>query len=687
MFAFDQPAALDPDKYERHKAKMAARSRAMSQAGREIGDLPPIEQPKRRASCAKSLRRFCEHYLGDQFRLRWAPFHRDVIAKLEAAIQRGGSTAYALPRGSGKTTLAKAASIWAVVYGYRRYPLIVAATAKDAAKILRSIKKTIETSPNLAADFPELCYPIQALRGINQKAAGQLYKNEPTGLQWRADAITFARIPGSLSSESTIETIGITGAIRGRNHTLSTGEIIRPDLVLIDDPQTRKSARSAAQTQARLDTIQSDILGSAGPDTSLAAVCCCTVIYPNDLSDQLLDRAKFPQWQGVKAGLVNRLPDNADLVDQYAAILRAELVTGRENHEGATRFYRRHRRALELDIVATWPDRFIHGREVSAIQYALNLYLADPIGFWAEYQNDPHAAAPTTTTAPRETILEAVNTLPRAEPPEAAAIVTAFIDCHLRALYWAVAAWLPDLTGFVLDYGTWPDQRRGYFTLANCPRTIGQAYPNRPEPAQLTAAIDDLAGQLLTRTYTTAQGLELSIDTCLVDTGWNYDAVQEAARRTPHRPRLLPSKGVPVGPARRPISEWSRQPGDKIGAGWIHSRPARRQARILQFDANYWKANLHRALNRAPGDPGSVSLFRPAAGHGHELLADHLTAETAIETFGQGRTVYVFSAKPDRPDNHWLDCLTGAMVAASFRGGAVAAKPTTPRKKVGYLEL
>jgi hypothetical protein len=52
----------------------------------------------------------------------------------------------------------------------------------------------------------------------------------------------------------------------------------------------------------------------------------------------------------------------------------------------------------------------------------------------------------------------------------------------------------------------------------------------------------------------------------------------------------------------------------------------------------------------------------------HRLLADHLTAEYRIRTEGRGRTVDERKLRPERPDNHWLDCLVGAAVAASVEG-------------------
>src|SRR5262245_52159128 len=73
---------------------------------REIGPLPKVRNPKRKAAAKASLRVFLETYLARRFPLAWSSFHRDLISVLETCILRGGQHAYALPRGSGKTSIA-----------------------------------------------------------------------------------------------------------------------------------------------------------------------------------------------------------------------------------------------------------------------------------------------------------------------------------------------------------------------------------------------------------------------------------------------------------------------------------------------------------------------------------------------------------------------------------------------------
>jgi hypothetical protein len=43
-----------------------------------------------------------------------------------------------------------------------------------------------------------------------------------------------------------------------------------------------------------------------------------------------------------------------------------------------------------------------------------------------------------------------------------------------------------------------------------------------------------------------------------------------------------------------------------------------------------------------------------------------------VKTEGRGRTVDEWKIRPQRFDNHWLDCLAGCAVAASMQGSALA---------------
>jgi hypothetical protein len=72
------------------------------------------------------------------------------------------------------------------------------------------------------------------------------------------------------------------------------------------------------------------------------------------------------------------------------------------------------------------------------------------------------------------------------------------------------------------------------------------------------------------------------------------------------------------------------------------------------------------------------------------LIADHITAEAPIQTVGRGRKVDEWKLRGPGRDNHWLDCIVGAAVAASMNGSALAGvtdeQPKQKRRKITIAE-
>jgi len=461
--------------YDAHRERSRQRNMAMSVSGRNIGDLPEIENPERKTRAENDFRFFCEQYLPQTFHLPWSDDHLKVVAKIEQAVLEGGLFAMAMPRGSGKTSLSEIACLWSLIYGHREFVALIGADEEHAANMLDSIKVELESNDLLLADFPEVCFPIQALEGIHQRAGGQLYQGEQTHIGWTAKEIVLPTIPDSPASGAIMRVAGITGRIRGMKHKRVDGSSIRPALVLIDDPQTDESARSPSQCAARERILAGAILGLAGPGRKIAGLMTLTVVRPDDLADRLLDRDKHPQWQGERTKMVYEWPSNEALWSKYAQLWREGMAADRGITD-ATEFYRANREAMDEGADVAWPQRH-HPDELSAIQHAMNLKLdRGEAAFWAEYQNEPlpeDKADADLLTA--EQIAAKTNGMKAGEIPLAASHVTMFIDVQAKALFWLVAAWESDFTGYVIDYGTEPDQKTPYFTLRDVRRTLASA--------------------------------------------------------------------------------------------------------------------------------------------------------------------------------------------------------------------
>ena len=65
-------------------------------------------------------------------------------------------------------------------------------------------------------------------------------------------------------------------------------------------------------------------------------------------------------------------------------------------------------------------------------------------------------------------------------------------------------------------------------------------------------------------------------------------------------------------------------------------------------------------------------------------MAEQLTAEYFVKTVGRGRTVNEWKLRPERNDNHWLDCLAGCAVCGSMLGATMPefGAATTRKKQI-----
>ncbi len=841
-----------PLSYEEQKARKAERAAEAVRSAQDIGEIPTVVNPDRKAQAIASFRGFCETYFAEVFYLQWSDDHLRVIEKIEKAVRTGGLFAMAMPRGSGKalaldtplvtasgwttmgdvkvgdtlfdeqgrmcrvthatevmhdhpcyrvrisdgeeivcdaehlwtvndrysrknpltltteymanrvyisnkryrvprvnplqgcdenlqfdlkaltaeryivsitptesvpvrciqvdspshlylagrkmvpthnTVLCQTAVLWAALIGASPFICLVAASAERARDLLENIKIWLETNPLLHEDFPEVTYPIRCLERITNRQKGQKYQGVPTRIDWSSDRVVLPVIEGSLSSGIVISSSGMKGSdIRGQNYARADGQVVRPQLVLVDDPQTTESAWSPSQSQRREAILAGDVLGMAGPGKKIAGLMACTVIRPGDMADNILDRDKHPEWQGERTKMVYAFPapETDKLWAQYAEI-RADSLRNDGDGSLATEFYRHNREAMDTGSIVAWPERF-NEDELSALQHAMNLRLRDEAAFFAEYQNEPIVEAIGEEMLGANAIAAKTNGHPRNVIPQVCNHLTMFIDVQQKVLFWMLCGWEDNFTGYIVDYGTWPEQKRAYYTLRDIRSTISRAAPGAGLEGQIYAGLDILTAEKLAATYHRDDGAEMRIDRCLIDANWGQstDVVYQFCRQSQHAGLLLPSHGRYVGASSIPFSEYKRKRGDRVGLHWrIPNTVGKRQVRHALIDTNYWKTFVHARLSVSMGDPGCLSLF----GHddkSHRLIADHLTAEYRVKSQAQGRTVDEWKLRATRPDNHWLDCLVGCAVAASIQGVSlpgVESRTVRSRQRVKLSDL
>jgi phage terminase large subunit GpA-like protein len=474
-------------------------------------------------------------------------------------------------------------------------------------------------------------------------------------------------VGGSQASGAILRAAGLTARLRGMAYTRPDGRKARPDLVVVDDPQTDESAHSDGQCEMRERILAGAILGLSGPGKKISGIMPCTVIREGDLASRMLDRKQHPEWHGERTKLVYQFPANGELWAKYAEA-RADGLRAGDRGAAATEFYRTNRAAMDEGAVVAWAERH-NADELSALQHAMNLKLQDERAFHAEYQNEPLPPAGAVDLTV-EDVMARLNRHGRRVVPSGCTRVTAFVDVQQSLLYYAVCAWHEDFRGHVVDYGAYPDQRRAYWRLRDASPALGDVHPGGVE-AQVHAGLAALAEALAGGGLRSDAGGVLRAEKVLIDANWGQstEVVYRFCRMSPHGALLTPSHGKYIGAAGNPMADWPyrKDSGEVRGLNWIQPPAKPGRVRHVLYDTNWWKDFLVGRLSAPLGGPGALMLWGDGPQQ-HRLAAEHVCSEYRVRTAGRGREVNEWKLRPDRPDNHLLDCLVGCCVAASMLG-------------------
>ena len=109
--------------------------------------------------------------------------------------------------------------------------------------------------------------------------------------------------------------------------------------------------------------------------------------------------------------------------------------------------------------------------------------------------------------------------------------------------------------------------------------------------------------------------------------------------------------------------------------------------RAIEIIGRRWTGAILRAL--IAGRTRFNDIAKTVPGLSDRLLAEHLTSEYRVQTEGRGRTVDEWKLRLAGSDNHWLDCLVGAAVAASMQGAVLFGTDAKPvaRQRVRLSNL
>jgi hypothetical protein len=583
---------------------------------------------------------------------------------------------------------------------------MIGATSEKAIGLLGSIKVWMRYNKEWVADFPEISRGVVELNGRGNAAASQLQNSESTLISWQKDSITMPTVmpppnfpyadygldsmpEWAVTSGLMIGTSGLTGdGIRGSVVTTRTGDELRPDLVLADDPQTDQSAKSPTQNQSRYDLMTGAVLGMAGPDKRLSMLMPCTQIKQGDMVSGVLDRKRNPLFRGQTTSILTEMPANMDLWEEYFKHYQWCALQEPPNFDLSNKFYLDNREAMDEGCRATWPERFFDG-EVSGIQHAMNLYVRDPKTFWSEYMNQPRDEEGDLVFLSPDEICKKQSEYARYEVPLEVQKVTAFVDVQKELLFYAVVGWGMNFDGYVLDYGTFPSQHRLTFEKRELPKMLSEKYPNATEDGRIYAALKDFLGVLANlQLKRQTDGKLMEIDFIGIDRGYKPSTVKKFVRDM-RISKLVPMFGGKWTGTERPINhpdnikKWTSG-GRRLGQDW-RVGDAHQGVQSLEHNPNFWKTRVQEALSVPVGDPGSICLFKDEP-FKHQLMAMHLTSSNRTQVESKHGVFDVWKLKPGHKDDDFFDCMVGNFILANYAGlsitGVTGEEHRATRKKV-----
>lgn len=685
---------------DRTASERKARQRERDSAF-EIGE---VEDPSRRESCRYDLVKFGTTYCGSM--LNHAPSDlmvRGFILPIQNTILYGGMHVVQQPRGIGKTTWMKIAMVWAAVYAHKRFIMTVSATRDFAKAINEQILGIFESSDMLMRDFPALAAPIAALAGNWRRASTQKYEGRPTKLVNGDGYIVLPTIyktgtdePVEAGAGATFYIAGIHGAVRGVSRMN-----MRPDIILLDDPQTRKEAESTGLSDKLERLIEGDILGNFGQDVVRSCIMAVTPIRPGDIASRFSDRRLHLAWGSSKQPYIISRCDAfdelfpayctsyaEDVAAQRALAERGETPDPEHAWDASTRFYIDNRAAFAGTVVLD-PLNF-NRFEQDAIHHILNVRASyrDQALFEAELQMDVAGETGGSALDPDE-VAARFNGYDRDVLPAGTFDCTAFIDVNTAAgagLRWHVLAFGPGGKAAVVDRGQYP-------------RDGTALVPPHADPATrndlIARGIRTVVREIMMLPLRHQNGTRVFPVACGVDAGYAPDAVHEAINEIAqtvvlHGMDLFATLGRNWSQFKnfKKSEERDIVTKDHVYSGVTLKRVNGRvfARKYLGVHSDYWREVAQKALMGEVGAPGALSVFGRSESM-HREWANEICYEVLLRTYREDRKPFRMAwewANSNPGHNHSMDCVYNCYAIAAWKGvfSARRARPSETARRV-----
>lgn len=214
--------------------------------------------------CAVDSELYAQTFFPKTFRQSSPPFARDLWEPLENPNSR--LVNLICFRGSSKTTRLRTFASKRIAYGISRTILYIGASEKDAIRSVTWLRNQMERN----------------------KLWTQTFGLKP-GRKWDETQIEIEHT--TFGHTIAILAAGITGSLRGINF-----DDYRPDLIIVDDPQTDETAATEEQRNKISDLILGAVKNSLAPATEEPNAKLAMAITPQHSQDVSQQALKDDQW-------------------------------------------------------------------------------------------------------------------------------------------------------------------------------------------------------------------------------------------------------------------------------------------------------------------------------------------------------------------------------------------------------
>ena len=609
------------------------------------------EDMARRRRLEKDPEKWLQYYFPNIFTLPFSDGHREIIRAIVRTDAAGKDMVVAAPRGEGKTNIMRYMSIYLVVTERAKFVAMGGWQSRSASEAFSTWVLAI-TSERLVADYPEFFAPFAVSTHANRlPRLHWLGEMRPTGAAIRSKLmqIVFPDGRGAIAAGS------LQGDVKGLNITTADGASLRPDKLLLDDPQDVDRAddpKFVAETVKKIDT---QWLCLAGPDARISMMVACTIYAPDDVGETLGKRrntvfVRIPRVVSWPVDFDEAESRTRQLWDRWF-----DLYDDENTRDMAFKFYELNRVTMCAGFEVSWKYRFdkAKGDPDAYFSAMVDYYTKGREAFFSEYQNQPVTHDTKYYKLKPEHIIKHVVELHEDELPEDTvyAVLTTDIN-YSYGLTYEGAAFNSEGRCHVFAKGVW----------CQAPLPISAKNTNQEQRQRLVKkALEVFAEWVDVQPW--------KIDDWYIDAGGEqFETVTSFCRTAKKNGKLGRAM---IGRAGRTYDPSVKTCVGRV-RGKVYACFTRISGKWYCMDADYYKELAQTSWITPMGEPGSATIYKgPHEGshrdYAEQMCREVLEAKGVIMVRGGGTmVVYKWNTLPGKHDH--LDTHAMAYAGAGYAG-------------------